>query len=86
MTKPLILLAALAGAAALTACDDPNQYDDEAMTAEDAGAPVVVETAPEATAAAPSPTDAPPVDSSRLPTDSRTSEETVKPESETLFY
>lgn len=85
--KRLIALLALTGAVSVAACDDPGgsnepEYADTpveapvAPAAEDAGAP----------AAAPSAVDTPPVDTSRLPPEKRSSEESVQPESETLFY
>lgn len=85
--KRLIALLALTGAVSVAACDDPGgsnepEYADTpieapvAPAAEDAGAPV----------AAPSAVDTPPADTTRLPPEKRSSEESVKPESETLFY
>ncbi|MDP1911857.1 hypothetical protein [Brevundimonas sp.] len=84
--KRLIAILALSTAFGVAACDDPNADDREvaeapmeaplALPAEDAGAPV----------AAPSAVDSPPADSSTLPSEKRSSEESVKPESETLFY
>ena len=83
--KRLFACLALTGAFALAACDDPESYE-ERETAE-----VVVEDTPPPSAeeaaapvAAPSAVDTPPVDT--LPGEKRTSEESVKPESETLFY
>lgn len=84
--KRLTILAAATGLLALAACDDPNSVDDsvetapppmEALPAEEQA----VDTAAETPAETP-----PPTDNSTLPTDSRTSEESVRPESETLFY
>lgn len=85
--KKLILALAMCGAAALTSCDDVRQPQTET-------APPPVEEAPVAPAAtdnaAPAAeTSAPPLpsaDPGTLPPDQRPSEETVKPESETLFY
>lgn len=88
MSRPtmnrLLLGAALAAAAGLTACDEPQTQpmeapavEDAAPAAEDAAAPVVAESAPE-------PTPASPVET--LPPDQRSSEQTVEPESDTLFY
>lgn len=85
--RKLIACLALTGALAVSACDDPESYDetdvaeassDEALApaAEDAGEPV----------AAPDAVDTPAPDASTLPADKRTSEDSVKPESETLFY
>jgi hypothetical protein len=87
MKRTFAALSALMAAMAVAACDDPqpDQTDmaempaeaPDAMAADDAG----VE------AAAPSATDTPPaVDPGALPADKRSSEESVKPESETLFY
>ncbi len=86
--KRLLPLLAAAGALAVAACDDPDASGDletyeppveapVAPAAEDVAAPA------DATAAADQP---PPVDQSALPTDERSSEESVQPESETLFY
>jgi hypothetical protein len=77
-----LILALAFGAAALAGCDDPNV--DQVETA----APPIEEPAP-APVEAPPPQAAPtpaPTDSTALPPDQRASEETVKPESETLFY
>ena len=84
--KRLILLAALgAGVLALTACEEPATEQAEvapppieepvAPAATDQGVPAADTTAP---------TDTPP--NSTLPPENRSSEETVQPESETLFY
>ena len=84
--KRLIAILALSTALGVAGCDDPNANDSEiaevpieapvAPTADDAGVPV----------AAPSAVDAPPADSTTLPPEKRSSEESVQPESETLFY
>lgn len=85
--KRLIALLALTSALGVAACDDPRSSEEPefadtpieapvAPAAEDVGEPV----------AAPSAVDRPPVDSTTLPSEKRTSEESVKPESETLFY
>jgi len=80
--RRLILAAALASAALLSGCDDPAQTQVETP-------PPPVEAVP---VEAPPPVVEPekaetsPTDPSALPPDARTSEETVKPESETLFY
>jgi len=84
--KRLIAILALSTAVGVAACDDPSANDSEtaeapmdapvAPAADEAGVPV----------AAPSAADAPPVDSTTLPPEKRSSEESVKPESETLFY
>lgn len=82
--KRLFALVALAGAVSLTACDDPRPAEPEVMDApmEDVVAPAAEDV--QAPVAAPSATDAPPSDT--LPSEKRTSEESVQPESETLFY
>lgn len=80
--KRLILAAALASTAVLSGCDDPAPTQIETP-------PAPVEAVP---AEAPPPVVEPekaettPTDPSALPPDARSSEETVKPESETLFY
>lgn len=84
--KRLIALLALTGALGVAACDEPRSTDEEfadapmeapvAPAAEEVGEPV----------AAPSAVDTPPPDTTTLPAEKRTSEESVKPESETLFY
>lgn len=85
--KRLIALLALTAAVSVAACDDPDGSNEPefaetpveapvAPAAEDASAPV----------AAPSAVDTPPADSTRLPPEKRSSEESVQPESETLFY
>lgn len=85
--KPVFAVASiLFAAAALTACDDPAPVETdmveapveplpEAPAAEDAG----VETAAPVA-------ETPQPDPGALPADKRTSEESVQPESETLFY
>jgi hypothetical protein len=86
MTR-LFACLALTGAFALAACDDPDAYEDREaaeVVVEDAAAPAAEDAA--APVAAPDATETPPVDSSTLPGEKRTSEESVKPESETLFY
>lgn len=84
--KRLIAILTLSTAFGLAACDDPNASDSEiaeapmeapvAPAADDAGVPV----------AAPGAVDAPPADSTTMPPEKRSSEESVQPESETLFY
>lgn len=84
--KRLIAFLALSTVLGVAACDAPNSNDSQiaeapleaplAPAAEDAGAPV----------AAPSAVDSPPADSTPLPSEKRSSEESVQPESETLFY
>ena len=83
--KRLMLAAAfgaLALSASLGACSDPAPEPEETLEPQ-MEAPVAppVEEVPAPTATTP-----PPSDSTTLPSESRTSEETVKPESETLFY
>lgn len=83
--KRLMLLAALAAAGlSVAACEEPVREQTEvapppaeavAPAAEDAGVPAADTTAP---------TDVPPT--TTLPPENRSSEETVQPESETLFY
>jgi len=85
MTKSLIMLVVAGAAFALAGCDEPYQQDAEtapppmegpvAPAATDQTAPVVESSAP----TAPPPT-------STLPADQRSSEQSVQPESETLFY
>ncbi|HYC98881.1 hypothetical protein [Brevundimonas sp.] len=82
--KRLFALVAIAGAVSLTACDDPRPAEPEVMDA-----PLDEPLAPSAEAvqapvAAPSATDTP--SNEALPAEKRTSEESVRPESETLFY
>ncbi len=83
--KRLFVLVAIASAVVLTACEDPRPAEPEVM-----GDPIEEPVAPaiedvQAPVAAPSATDTPP-DNSRSPTEKRTSEESVQPDSETLFY
>lgn len=82
----LFALAAIVSAVAVTACDDPRPAEPEVMMdapIEEPVAPSIEEV--EAPVAAPSALDTPP-DNSALPTDERSSEESVRPDSETLFY
>ena len=83
--KRLFVLVAMASAVALTACDDPRPAEPEVMDTpiEEPVAPSIEEV--QEPVAAPSATDTPPVNS-RSPTEKRTSEESVQPDSETLFY
>lgn len=85
--KRLIACLVLSSALAAAACDDPRESNEPetadvameapvAPAAEDAGVPV----------AEPSAVDKPPADSTTVPPEKRSSEESVKPESETLFY
>ena len=83
--KRLFALVAIASAVALTACEDPRPAEPEVMDPpmEEPVAASVEEV--QAPVAAPSATDTPP-DNSRSQTEKRTSEESVRPDSETLFY
>lgn len=85
IVKRLLLAASLSAAAFLASCDEPQHYESveiqtetpaapEAPAAEDSAAPAVAEV----------PVDKPPVEA--IPHDERTSEQTVQPESDTLFY
>ncbi|MGQ2991440.1 MAG: hypothetical protein ACT6RD_12595 [Brevundimonas sp.] len=80
--KRLILAAALASTALLAGCEDPAPAEVE--TAQPPVEAVPVESPPPV--AEPEKAETPPADPSALPPDARSSEETVKPESETLFY
>lgn len=82
--KRLIALAAIAGAFAVVGCEDPRPAEPEVMEApmEEAVAPSVEDV--QAPVAAPAVTDSP--DNSVQPGEPRSSEESVKPDSETLFY
>ncbi len=83
--KRLFALVAIAGAVALTACEDPRPAEPEVMdTPMEEPVAASVEDVQEPVAA-PSATDTPP-DNSPSPTGKRTSEESVQPNSETLFY
>ncbi len=84
--KRLIAILALSTVFGVAACDNSNSNDAAtaevtmdapiAPAAEDAGLP----------AAVPGATDTPPVDSTTLPPEKQSSEESVRPDSETLFY
>lgn len=87
--KKLILVGILGAVAALAACDEPTsrtevsiESDATAMDATPAAEDVATPAAESAVDAAPTT----PEDTTVLPPEDRTSEETVKPESETLFY
>lgn len=85
--KRLAAILALTGAFAVAACDDPRPYEDDSLAdkaAEQAPPPVAEDAGVPAEAVAPTPP--PPSDSTTLPPEKRTSEESVQPESETLFY
>ena len=83
--KRLFALAAMASAVALTGCEDPRPAEPEVMDMpmEEPVAPAVEEV--QAPVAAPSAVDTPP-DNSTSPSEKRTSEESVRPDSDTLFY
>lgn len=84
--KRLAALLALTGALAVAACDDPRPAHEDSLAdraAEQAPPPVAEDAGVPAEAVAPTP---PPTDSTTLPPEKRTSEESVQPESETLFY
>jgi hypothetical protein len=86
LMKRLIAILTLSTAFGVAACDDSSDYDSDvaeapmeapmAPAAEDAGAPV----------ADPNAVSPPPVAPTTLPPEKRSSEESVQPESETLFY
>lgn len=83
----LLLGAALASTAALAACEEPHTRTQsmEAPVVEEDAAPSAEESAEPAAAEAPESAEpATPVET--LPSDQRTSEQTVQPESDTLFY
>lgn len=82
--KRLFALVAIAGAVALTACDDPRPAEPEVIDApmEEVVAPSIEEV--QAPVAAPDA--ATPPDNSRSPAGKRSSEDSVRPDSETLFY
>lgn len=83
--KRLFLTFALIGAGTLAACDEPEPVREEPVVVveEAAEAPAAEDVAVPATDPAALPS-APPVDT--LPPEQRSSEESVQPESETLFY
>lgn len=86
--KRLILAAAFGAAALLSGCDNAgydDEYEETGQPAEEAPVAPMTEEIP-VPAPAPAATDTPPVDSSMVPPEKRTSAETVRPESETLFY
>ena len=84
--KRLILALVLGGTAALAACDQPRseQIETAPPMAEAPVAPAAEDQATPATDATASTT--PATDPSTIPPEQRTSEQTVQPESETLFY
>ncbi len=84
----LIALLALTGAFAVAACDDPRPAEDEDLTqvpVEEPAAPAAEDAGAQTDATA-TQTPTPPTDSTAHPAEKRTSEESVQPESETLFY
>ena len=85
--KKLILALALCGAATIAGCDEVRQPQPETAPPPVEEAPVAPaatdNAAPAAETAAPA---LPSANPGTLPHDERPSEETVKPESETLFY
>lgn len=84
--KRLIALLAVSGAIALAACEDPRPAEDDyaGPVIEEPAAPAAEDVAAPTDTVAPPP--AAPTDSSTHPTEPRTSEQSVQPESETLFY
>ena len=84
MKRLLVLLATLGGLT-LTGCEEPvSQQVETAPPAEEVVAPAAADQGVPA-ADTTAPTDTPPTNST-LPPEERSSEETVQPESETLFY
>jgi hypothetical protein len=84
--KRLIACLVLTSALTVGACDDPqasNEPETADVTMEAPVAPAVEDVG--VPVAEPSAVDTPPADST-LPAEKRSSEESVKPESETLFY
>ncbi|WP_417229906.1 hypothetical protein [Brevundimonas sp.] len=86
--KHLILVALIGAAAVLSGCDNPRANDDyEGVEQLPEEAPVAPMTEEIPIPDAPPPaTDTPPADYSTIPPEKRSSAETVRPESETLFY
>ena len=84
--KRLAILVAVTGAFAVAACDDPRPREDDMseMPIEAPMAPAAEDVAAPTDVTAPAPTS--PTDSTTLPPEKRSSEESVQPESETLFY
>lgn len=80
--KRLMLAATIGALTALAACSDPAPEPEDTLepSMEAPVATPVEEVPPPATTAPPA------TDSTTLSSENRTSEETVKPESETLFY
>lgn len=87
IVKRLLLATSLSAAAFLASCDEPRHSESIEIQTEVLAAPAAEDTAAPAVAVAEAPaaTEAPaPVDT--LPPEHRTSEQTVQPESDTLFY
>lgn len=88
IVKRLLLATSLGAAAFLASCDEPRQdhdYEAVEIQTEEPAAPAAEDSAAPVVAEAPAATEAPaPVDT--LPPEQRTSEQTVQPESDTLFY
>ena len=83
--KRLMVLAAALGGLTLAGCEEPvSQQVETAPPAEDVVAPAATDQGVPA-ADTTAPTDTPPP-TSTLPPEERSSEQTVQPESETLFY
>jgi len=83
--KRILTLATVAAGLALGACGEPERTDEGLEpTPPVEAAPPPVEPAPVPTET-PAPT-TPPTDATALPDDKRSSEETVQPDSPTLFY
>ena len=81
----LLLIAALGAAAATSACDEPPaEAETIELQVQEPVAPAAEDSAAPAVAEAPAAEAPPPVDA--LPPEHRTSEQTVQPESDTLFY
>lgn len=81
----LLLIAALAAAATTAACDQPPaEAETVQVEVQEPTAPAAEEAAVPAAAEVPAADTPPPVD--KLPPEHRTSEQTVQPESDTLFY
>jgi hypothetical protein len=82
--KRLFALVAMAGAVCLTACDDPRPAEPEVLDTPVEEPVALPADAAQEPVAAPGATDTPPNEA--LPAEKRTSEESVQPDSETLFY
>lgn len=84
--KRLIACLVLTSALTAAACDDPQQSN-EPETADVAMEAPVAPSAEDVAVPTTAPAvDTPPADSTTLPADRKSSEESVQPESETLFY